>query len=54
MFAKVLSPGDYTGDGKADIMGVTPGGDLYLYRGNGLGGFTGGRTRIGSGWGMFP
>lgn len=28
-------------------------GPLYLYRGNGLGGFAGGATRIGTGWGGF-
>ena len=48
----VFSPGDFTGDGRADIMGVSAG-DLYLYRGNGLGGFTGSRTKIGTGWGIF-
>jgi hypothetical protein len=50
----VFSPGDFTGDGKADVMGVKPNGDLYLYRGNGTGGFnptTG--TKIGAGWGIF-
>jgi len=52
-FAKVFSPGDYTGDAKADILGITPAGDLYLYRGNGLGGFTGGGTKIAAGWGTF-
>jgi hypothetical protein len=49
----VFSTGDFTGDGKADILGVTPSGDLDLYRGNGLGGFIGGGTKIGAGWGMF-
>src|SRR5674476_1322202 len=50
----VFSPGDFTGDGKADILGVAGTGDLYLYRGNGLGGFAGGATKIGSGWNVFP
>jgi len=53
MFARVFSPGDFTGDGRADILGVTPGGDLFLYRGNGVGGFTGAGVRIGTGWNMF-
>ena len=53
IFAKVFSPGDFTGDGKADILGVSSNGDLYLYRGNGAGGFAGGGTRIGAGWGIF-
>src|SRR5674476_720105 len=50
----VFSPGDFTGDGKADILGVAGTGDLYLYRGNGLGGFAGAGTKIGSGWNVFP
>jgi hypothetical protein len=53
IFAKVFSPGDFTGDGKADILAETITGDLYLYHGNGLGGFTGGSTKIGSGWNIF-
>ena len=53
VFAKVFSPGDFTGDGKADILGETSTGDLYMYHGNGLGGFAGGSTRIGSGWNVF-
>ena len=53
MFATVFMPGDFTGDGRADILGVTPGGDLFLYRGNGVGGFTGAGVRIGTGWNMF-
>jgi SpoIID/LytB domain protein len=53
-FAKVFSPRDFTGDGRADIMAITVGGDLYLYRGNGTGGFAAGAaTRIGGGWGIF-
>jgi len=53
MFVKVFTPGDFTGDGNADLVGITPGGDMYLYRGDGLGGFTGGGVRIGLGWGIF-
>jgi hypothetical protein len=49
----VFSPGDFTGDGKADLIGAKSNGDLYLYRGNGLGGFTGTGVRIGAGWGTF-
>jgi beta-lactamase class A len=54
IFTKVFSAGDFTGDGKTDILGVTADGDLYLYRGNGLGGFTGAGTKIGAGWNIFP
>src|SRR5664280_934913 len=53
VFAKVFSPGDFTGDGKADLLAETSTGDLYLYHGNGLGGFAGGSTKIGSGWNIF-
>jgi len=49
IFSKVFSPGDFTGDGKADLLGIKPTGELYLYRGNRLGGFTAG-TKIGAGW----
>ena len=53
VYAKVFSPGDFTGDGKADLLAETSTGDLYLYHGNGLGGFTGGSTKIGAGWNIF-
>jgi hypothetical protein len=52
-FVKVLSPGDFTGDGKTDLIGAKSNGELYLYRGNGLGGLTGAGVRIGTGWGIF-
>ena len=53
VFVKVFSPGDYTGDGKADLVAIKANGDLFLYRGNGVGGFTGPGVKIGSGWGVF-
>jgi hypothetical protein len=46
VFGAVFSPGDFTGDGKSDILAVRANGDLYLYRGNGLGGFAGAGTMI--------
>ena len=49
----IFSPVDFTGDAKSDVMRVTPTGYLYLYRGNGAGGFFGSGTRIGTGWGGF-
>ncbi|MGZ4745595.1 MAG: FG-GAP repeat domain-containing protein [Oryzihumus sp.] len=52
MFDKVFGLGDFSGDGKADLMGRTPAGYLYLYRGNGAGGFLS-RTVIGTGWTVF-
>jgi len=53
VFSKVFSPGDFSGDGRADVVAARTNGDLYLYRGNGLGGFAGAGTKIGAGWGTF-
>jgi hypothetical protein len=53
VFTKVFSPADFTGDRKADILAIKANGDLVLYRGNGLGGFTGAGIKIGAGWGIF-
>ena len=53
VIAKVLSAGDFTGDGRADLLAVRTNGDLYLYRGNGVGGFAGPGVKIGAGWGVF-
>ena len=41
---------DWSGDGRADIVAPTRDGTLWLYRGNGAGGFSGAKTAIGSGW----
>jgi len=51
-FTSVFSPGDLDGDGKADVIARTPGGLLYLYPGNGSGGWLP-RRLIGSGWNVF-
>lgn len=54
MFDLILAPGDFTGDGLADILARKPDGTLWLYRGNGIGGWlTGVGERIGEGWEMF-
>ena len=53
MFNMVIGVGDFTGDGKPDLFGRTPSGALYLYRGNGAGGFASGGVPIGGGWGIF-
>lgn len=34
-FDRILGAGDYTGDGRADIVARTPAGELYLYPGTG-------------------
>jgi hypothetical protein len=44
-FDIIFSPGDFTGDGKADVLARhATNKDLYIYRGNGAGGFTGSPT----------
>lgn len=40
---------DYSGDGKADVLARDSGGILWLYPGNGIGGWQA-RVRVGSGW----
>ena len=41
---------DLSGDGRADVVAPSTDGRLWLYRGDGAGGFAGTRTQIGSGW----
>jgi RHS repeat-associated protein len=46
----VFSPGDFTGDGKPDVIARNPSdANLYLWAGNGAGGFSSGPTLIGTG-----
>jgi hypothetical protein len=48
----LTSGGDFSGDGKPDVLARTTDGALMLYRGNGAGGWiTGAGERIGAGWG---
>ncbi|MEV6950964.1 FG-GAP-like repeat-containing protein [Streptomyces sp. NPDC051183] len=44
----LFSPGDFSGDGRPDLMGRDSAGDLYLYKGNGSGGYAP-RQKIASG-----
>ncbi|MFD6758054.1 FG-GAP-like repeat-containing protein [Streptomyces roseolus] len=48
----LLAPGDFDGDGKADLIGRDTAGALWLYPGDGMNGY-GARKQIGSGWQMF-
>ena len=48
----VFGSGDFSGDRKSDIMGITRTGELYLYRGTGTGSLSS-RQKIGQGWGSF-
>lgn len=49
-FLAVFSPGDFNGDRKADVVAVDTAGRMWLYRGNGTGGWLSPRIQIGSGW----
>jgi hypothetical protein len=50
-FTALLAPGDWSGDGKPDLLARNSGGALLMYRGNGAGGFLNGHGEpIGSGW----
>ena len=49
-----LLTGDWSGDGKPDILARASDGQLLMYRGDGSGGFlTGSAEQVGSGWGGF-
>jgi hypothetical protein len=45
----MVGPGDFNGDGNVDILSRDAGGALWLYPGNGSGGWLP-RTLVGSGW----
>jgi hypothetical protein len=50
-FTALLAPGDWSGDGRPDLLARTADGLLLLYRGNGRGGFlSSSGEQIGSGW----
>jgi hypothetical protein len=46
---RLLAPGDLNGDGKNDILGIDPKGDLFLYAGLGDGRFAT-KAKVGNGW----
>ncbi len=50
-FRHVFAAGDQNGDWKSDLVGVRTDGTLWLYTGNGKGGFSAAGRKIGSGWG---
>ncbi|MDF6042928.1 VCBS repeat-containing protein [Streptomyces sp. JH14] len=51
-YTKLAAPGDLTGDGKADLVGVDRNGSLYLYISNGSGQFAA-PVRLGGGWNTY-
>lgn len=57
MFSQMITPGDVTGDGRVDLLGRTPSGKLFLYRGTGVAtatatGYKPG-TLVSSGWQVY-
>ncbi|AJF65604.1 FG-GAP-like repeat-containing protein [Streptomyces vietnamensis] len=53
-YNKLVGAGDYTGDGRTDLLARTSGGDLYLYPGTGVEATPFGTRRfIGSGWNAY-
>lgn len=53
-YNKILGAGDYTGDGRTDVLARTTGGDLYLHPGSGNATTPfKPRVKIGSGWGTY-
>ena len=49
----LIGPGDWDGDGKADVITGDSAGWLWLWRGDGNGGLSATRTRIGTEWNSF-
>ncbi|MFH8840737.1 FG-GAP repeat domain-containing protein [Streptomyces sp. NPDC017868] len=53
-YDRLLGAGDYNGDGRADLIARTSGGDLYLYAGTGVAASPfKGRVKIGYGWNAY-
>jgi hypothetical protein len=52
-FPGIAAPGDFSGDGKPDVLAVTSAGQLLMYRGNGMGAWVTGQGELigGAGWG---
>ena len=48
-FTQVFSPGDFNGDGSSDVLARSSAGTLFLYPGDGKGGFRS-RVVVSSGW----
>jgi stage II sporulation protein D len=51
-YTALTSPGDFTGDGTADVLARTGDGTLYVIPGDGNGAFTA-RSKVGAGWNIF-
>jgi secreted trypsin-like serine protease len=55
MYNDIMVTNDWTGNGRPNLLGRSPNGDLYLYTSDGNGGWQNGGVgqRIGIGWSMF-
>ncbi|MFF3761924.1 FG-GAP repeat domain-containing protein [Streptomyces sp. NPDC002185] len=54
IYNKVFSPGDISGDGRADVLARTPAGELYVYVSTGTPGAPfHARVKVGNGWGAY-
>jgi hypothetical protein len=51
-FSAIISSGDFNGDGKSDLLARARDGALWMYPGNGTGGFLRARV-VGTGWNLF-
>ncbi|WP_052434105.1 FG-GAP-like repeat-containing protein [Streptacidiphilus melanogenes] len=51
-YTRILAPGDLTGDGITDVVGIDRSGVMWLHPGTANGGL-GSRVRVGSGWNSF-
>ncbi|MYW10213.1 hypothetical protein GT034_17910, partial [Streptomyces sp. SID2563] len=52
-YTALVGPGDLNGDGKGDLLGRTKAGDLYLFKGNGLGTKLAARIKVGYGFNTY-
>lgn len=52
IYRQVFSPGDFTGDGRPDVIAIDPAGNMFLYAGTARGALSS-RVKIGNGWQLF-
>jgi hypothetical protein len=52
-FSAIVPAGDFSGDGHPDVLAVLPEGRMFLFRGNGHGGWAAAGQSIDTGWGSY-
>ena len=52
MYSTIISPGDFNGDRKSDLLARGRDGALWMFAGNGTGGFLQHKV-VGTGWNTF-